>query len=228
MKNSIRFPHLLKSRLLNDLPEDQKVAFLNQCAVRFFEESTQVFTQGEKPQGMVMIAHGTVEVSFVSDEGHRSIIHHSGPGETLGDAEAIADRGCAASCTALANTTLLFCATPLLFEHLKSPVFIRNFANVFCSRLERDNAFKSVDQFLPVDQRIFSYLAQLSRKKRIISQSQAYLANVVGCSRQTVNRTLGALRDDGVIELRKGVIEVVDHEALERRVHDGNRSELIN
>ena len=41
-----------------------------------------------------------------------------------------------------------------------------------------------------------------------ISQSQ--LGVVIGCSRQTVNKMLGELRDDGIIELGRNAVRVLD------------------
>lgn len=222
MKNSLRYPHLLKCSLLNDLPDDQKVSFIDQCALRFYETATPVLVQGETTSGLLLVAHGTIELAYLSQDGHKTIIHLASPCEVVGEVEAIADKPCAATCTALPNTAVLFCATPLIFEQLKSPVFVRNLAGIFYDRLVRDNKLKSVDQFYTVDQRICSYLSQLSSKKKpLITQSQAYLANVVGCSRQTINRTLGVLRDDNIIALRKGAIEVLDRAALERRIQHG-------
>ncbi len=220
MKNSVRFPHMMNAQLLNDLPDDHKVAFLDSCAVRVFGEDTTILTQKENAAGLFLIAYGTIEVSFLSEDGNKSIIYHATQGEMLGAIEAIAERPCAASCTAFANTTVLFCATSLLFEQLKSPVFIRNIATVAHDVMVRDNMFKSVDQFYTVEQRICIYLRYLSTPNSKFSQSQSYLANAVGCSRQTVNKELGRLRDLDIIDLDKGVIWVKDRTALARRIQD--------
>ena len=217
MKNAVRFPHLLKSSMLADLPEDQKVDFLNTCVVQFYADPAQILVQGERPMGMFLVAHGMVEVGYFTPGGQCAILHHAGPGEMLGLTEAVANSPCVATCLTQPSTTILFCPTPLLFEHLKSPVFIRNFAMNFCTILERDNKIRSVDQFQSVDQKICSYLVRLSGQNPTIRKSQSYLANMVGCSRQTMNRMLGSLRDDGIIELRKGAIVVLNSTELQAR-----------
>ncbi|MCE8006848.1 Crp/Fnr family transcriptional regulator [Aestuariivita sp.] len=217
MKNAVRFPHVLKSQLLVDLPEDQKTDFVNQCAVRFYDKPQQILVQDQRPSGMFIVAHGMVEIGYFTPGGQCSILHHAGPGEVLGIIEAVADAPCAATCLTQPSTTLLFCPTPLLFDYIKSPVFIRNFARNFCDLLDRDNKFRSVDQFQSVDQKICSYLARLANQTQVIRRSQSYLANMVGCSRQTMNRMLGALRNDGIIELRKGAIVVLKQSELQAR-----------
>jgi CRP-like cAMP-binding protein len=218
MKNCIRYPHLMKAEILADLPEDVKAEFLDQCSVRIFDKPTEVLQQGVIATGMFMVAHGSIDITHDTEEGQTVIIHTAGQGEIVGEVEAIADKPCAATVTVAGNSTLLFCPKPILFDYLKNTVFLRNLVAIFYERLVRDNTFKSVDQFYPVERRLCAYLQKMSREKPQISKSQAYIANVVGCSRQTVNRELGILRDQKVIALEKGSILILDREALDARV----------
>ncbi len=218
MKNCVRYPHLMKAEILADLPEDFKVDFLEQCSPRIFDRPTVVLEQGELAPGMFMVAHGSLDITHDTEEGQTVIIHTAGQGEIVGEVEAIADKPCAATASAAGSTTLLFCPKPVLFDCLKNTVFLRNLVTIFYGRLVRDNRFKSVDQFYPVEKRLCAYLQQMSRDRKEISKSQAYIANVVGCSRQTVNRELGLLREAGVIALEKGSIHILDREALDARV----------
>lgn len=218
MKNSSRFPSLLNSDLLSDLPDDQKNHFLDQCSVQIVSDTKMILAQGEYSRGLYFVADGTVEVSYCSEDGNKSIIKLATAGDILGALEAVGERPCAADCSAFAQTILLFCATPLLFEHLKSPVFVRNLAAHGHDLLTRDNRFKSVDQFYTVEQKICMHLHQYSGSNAKFNQSQSYLAEVVGCSRQTINRELGVLRDLNIIEVGKGKIIVLERDALTRRI----------
>jgi CRP-like cAMP-binding protein len=218
MKNSIRFPHLLDSAILNDLSDDDKADFLNQFAVRNCATKTPILHQGQSPDGMFIVSHGSVEVSYLSEEGFQTIIFHAGASDALGVIEALATKPCAATCTAMPNTCLLFCPTPLLYQLLQSPVLIRNIATLAFKMLERDNYGKSIDQHYTAEQRICSHLWQLSALGAEVRQSQSYLATMVGCSRQTVNKELGVLRDSKIIMLGKGKITVLDRDALVQRI----------
>lgn len=221
MKNTLRFPHLLENDLLADLSDDAKHDFINQCAVRTFSSKTKILEQGERADGMFFICHGAVEISYLSEQGHQTILYHAHNGDVLGLFEALASRQCAASCTAMPNTCALFCATPLLFQQVQtSPVWIRNIAARTLVMLERDNEGKSVDQHYSVEQRICNHLWQLSTQTAEIKQSQSYLATMVGCSRQTVNKELGILRDLDIIMLGKGKITVLSRKALLERIEE--------
>ena len=218
MKNTIRFPRLLDCDIFHDLSEEHKADFLNQFSVRTFAKRTAFLHQGEHPGGMFLISHGSVEVSFLSEDGYQTIIFHAGPKDILGAIEALAAKPCAATCVAMPDTCVLYCPTPLLFQKLQSPVMIRNVAMLAFKMIERDNSSKAIDQHYTVEQRICSHLWQLSAQGNDIRQSQSYLATMVGCSRQTVNKELGALREHGIIASSKGKITVLDRDALQRRI----------
>jgi CRP-like cAMP-binding protein len=224
MKNTIRFPHLLDCEIVNDMSDDQKADFVNQFAVRNFASRTPILHQGEPPDGMFIVSHGSVEVSYLSEEGYQTIIYHAGPTDTLGVIEALASKPCAATCVAMPNTCVLYCPTPLLYQQMHSPVLIRNIATLAFKMLERDNTSKSIDQHYTVEQRICSHLSQLSAQGAEIRQSQSYLATMVGCSRQTVNKELGVLRDNNIIMLSKGKMTVLNRDALEQRIADMTQS----
>ncbi len=214
MKISVRYPALRNCPLLDDMTPQEKAAFLDQCIVKYHSKATEVLTQGEHAPGFFIIASGTVEISYISADGHRAIITHLGPGEALGEAEIIAQLPCAASAVVHADTVTLLCTGALVRQTMKSEIFVRNVSRSYVGRMLRDNQFKTVDQFQPVEQRISSYLWHLSTAGPVVRISQSYLANVVGCSRQTVNRVLGRLRDDGLIAIRKEEIEILDPVAL--------------
>ena len=220
MKNDLRFPHLLDCEIFTDLADDQRASFINQCAVRTFTKKTAILQQGERPDGMFIISHGSVEVSFLSENGYQTILMHAGAGRELGLFEALASKPCAATCIAMPNTCVLYCPTPLLYQQLQSPVLIRNLASLAIATLERDNMSKAVDQHFTVEQRICNHLWQLSSQSAEIRQSQSYLATMVGCSRQTINKELGVLRDLNVIMISKGKITILSRDALLKRIED--------
>lgn len=218
MNNSIRFPHLLDCLLLADLPDAEKVGFLDSCTTEVITKTTPILHQDTPVDHMILVAHGTVEIRFASLDGNNVIIHHAAPGDVLGAIEAIALETCAATCTAFPNTTVLLCSKALLLHKLQSPTFLRNIARTCYRSMRRDNELRNIGQFYSAEKRICSYLDQLSARITQIPQSQSYVANVVGCSRQTVNKEFGRLKELGILSVAKGRIEVLDREALARRI----------
>jgi len=219
MKNSVAFPHLLRSSILADMADDRKTSFLDECSMRHYTAPTELLTQGAPAYGIYMIAYGRIEVSYTDDEGNLALIHMAGPGEILGEAEALTENPCAATCTTMPDTTVLFCPTPLLYDQIHSPVFVRNLINILYERLTRDNKFRSVNQFYSLEQRLCIYLCQVSSITRPeVVINQAHLASAIGCSRQTINRKLQELRDEGLIGISKGAIKILSRDKLQNRV----------
>lgn len=219
MRNSARFPEALDAKFLRDLPLEDKEAFLDACSLRTFKAGSVVLHQGENTDAMAVIVDGRVEVSYVSEIGHRTIIYHAFSGNVLGAVETLSERPCAGTCTALMETTVLMCKRKDLLAGMASPTMLRNFAADLHDVLTHDNRFKSIDQFFSAEQKICVYLEKLSDGNSIVFvNSQSYLADVVGCSRQTVNKELGRLRDQGIIETSKNKIKILNYRELSLRV----------
>ena len=213
-----RFPHLRTMDLLRGLDSARADHFINACRVRQYSLPTPVLTQDILPDSAYIVAKGAVEVSYVSQDGHRAIIGLYRAAQVLGVFESIAGKPCAATAKAMPETVLLAVPNPILDQFLEEPTFQRNLAAIACDILQRDNTAKAVDQFYSAEQRICIYLRTFAGSDGTFCQNQSYLANIVGCTRQTVNRELGQLRAEGIICQEGGTIRILDPEALSRRI----------
>ncbi|ETX14430.1 hypothetical protein OCH239_03790 [Roseivivax halodurans JCM 10272] len=210
MKNAVAFPHLLKARILSDLPGEDKAAFLNRCEKRTFECPEVLLEQGMVSPGLFMVAHGRVDVVLIGERGEQTLLAHVGPGETVGEIECISDQTCIARCRSQPLATLLFCPTAVVYEFLRAPVFIRNVASVFRGRLAHDNAVKALDQHGSLEQRLFLRLRTICDGRDRVRANQRELAEILGCSRQSVNKALGRLRSEGIIDVSKGQVVILE------------------
>jgi len=226
LNNSLRFPLLLNCQLLQDLAERQKLAFLDQCAAVFHERPTVFLIQGQPWRGLFLVATGKADVTFVAADQNRYFVAEAQPGDAVGELEAIADRPCAATCRTGPNTTLLHCDKALFREHFRDETFQRNVMRICYDRLARDIDRKFIDHSYNVEQRICHHIVETTTQQRsAVARNQDVLARIVGCSRQTLNRTLGALRDAGLIALKRGLIEALDREGLRMRIAAGKSAE---
>lgn len=214
MENCVRFPHLLKADIFEGLNADFKKEFLNGCIAKVYNKPSMIYEQGEPARDMVIVAHGYADVTFIGEDGHQMFLARAKVGTTLGESEMVSEEPCAASCLCSANATLLHCAATDLLAALQNPGFIKNVTKIFHRRLVYDNWVKHIAQFGGVEQRLRGYLYILSEGARTIKETQSYLANMVGCSRQTINRELAGLRALGVIAQNGSEITVVDRDAL--------------
>lgn len=203
--------HLFQAPILRGLSRDQKYALLASCTSRLLKPLSYVLRQGETTQGSYFIASGRIEVCYVDSSGNQVIVHIATAGEMLGEVEAFSGRPCAASCQALTQTTVLFCPVKALYAHVPPQILIPNLCTLLHDRLMRENRNRMADHYYSADQRIRLYLRQLtSDSDNAVRISQSQLGVVIGCSRQTVNKMLGELRDDGIIELGRNAVRVLD------------------
>ena len=215
LKVSAIYPDLLGICLLKGLSEDEQRSFLDACTLRHYSEETALLTQSEHTAGFYIVARGRAIVSFLDVEGNLSVIHVAGPGEIMGDVECLSDTPCAATCTSLPDTTILYGSVSLLLEYAQKPQVIRNIARILHGRLLRDNENRAVEQFQTVDARLLNYLCVLSTPEDPdIRISQAHLATLMGCSRQKVNRMLKDLAERGTVELGRGCIRILDRRSI--------------
>lgn len=219
VKNSKRFPSLMQSKFLTGVGDNEKADFLDGCQLRDVEAGAVILRQGEAVDNMLMVASGRIEISYLNEVGQNTIIYHAFPGNVLGTVETLSERPCAGSCVALVASSYLICSRSKLFEKMKSPSFVKSFAADLHDVLTHDNQYKSIDQFYSAEQKICVYLMKLSSSDGVVyMNSQSYLADVVGCTRQTVNKELGRLRDMGVVEIGRLEIKILDHAALSNRL----------
>ena len=215
MDVSARYPQMTKAEIFSGLPKEFIKQFLDRGTVLTYDTPTHILVQGDLSPGMYLIADGSVEILYLGEDGRETFFARAGVGAIVGETEAISEQLCAATAQANANTTLLFFSKNLLMEALGSVEFVKNLTKVFYEHLLQLNYFKLVDRNSPVDHRLCAYLLMFSERDSTIFDSQSYLAGVVGCSRQTINKELGVLRDKKFISIDKGKIEILDREKLE-------------
>jgi CRP-like cAMP-binding protein len=77
----------------------------------------------------------------------------------------------------------------------------------------------ALELVMPVEDRIWRRLAVLADAygDELIRMTQDHLAHVAGAARQTVNRVLRQAEADGVIELTRGALRVIDVAETNRR-----------
>ena len=218
MRLSLQFPQLGKAELFEDMPSSSVSEFIDSCELRTVPSGMVILQQHADASGMIVIAHGCVEVSLMNADNHVAIIHHAREGETLGEIEAISRQPILASCTAVGPVTYLSCPVPLLAARLTNPLILRNVMRITRGRLLRDNQRKYMDQNYPLDRRVCAYLLRLSDRSNRVMQSQGYIANLASCSRQSINRALAGLHAEGLIAVEKGKIRLVDRAGIERKL----------
>lgn len=210
------FTHL-RPLLLNGIAAPARQAFLGECTPLHIPDPTEILRQGEPTRLCYLVAQGRVEITFLDKDGNSVLTHVAGPGEMVGEVEVLCDLPCAATCRTFPHTRLLSFGAPLLLRHVPLGLLLRNLAALFHDRLLLHSRMRAITQFYPAEARVRQHLLNLADARSEVQISQAQLAQMAGCSRQTVNRVLGELRSEGQIETRRGAIRILNEAGMALR-----------
>lgn len=220
--------------LLRGMDSTQLAALLSETTVQVMRRPTEILRQGEPAKWGYLILKGQIEVTFIDVDGNRILAHLAKPGEVMGEVEQFSGRTCAATCTTLPDTAVMLFDAALILRHMPAQLLLRNFASIFHERLMRDNQQQSVAMFYAAEDRIRIHLLSMtSVAMPEVRISQTELAGFAGCSRQTVNKTLSLLRAEGIVDMGRGSIRVLDrtklegpHSSIDRIVGDPEAEDL--
>lgn len=223
MKHS---PPILTSKILNQarlfqgLDKETLDHLLKSAKYRYFDRETEILRQGELAEGIFMILKGRVSVSIIQTNGSQSNLICAGQCDVLGDLECVTARPCLANAVAETGCSLAMWPSSVVAHFLDYPQIARNLIALSYDRMAIVNQVRTLEHKANVDQKIYACLLRMATPDQEIKHSQSYVAEAVGCSRQTVNRVLGKLRDCGIVTLGKSVITIVSLEDLRAQIHD--------
>ena len=210
--------------LFSGLSTEERAAIVAGARIRTFEAGETVFTLGSPGDHMMAVLSGTIRISVPSPDGKELMLTIIQPAEIFGEF-AVLD-GKERSADAIAENA---CTLAILYRNDVLSFFERNpsawpkLVEVLCQRLRRtDQAFAEVALLqLPVRlAKMMLRLLELMTKSAPataakIRFSQRELANMVGGTRESVNRCLRNWQRRGIVQISEGSIVVTDQVALE-------------
>jgi CRP/FNR family cyclic AMP-dependent transcriptional regulator len=181
----------------------------------------EIFAKGSLGQSMMLVLTGTVRIGSLSLEGKEIVFNIIGQGETFGEIALLDGLERSADATAMTDCELLVVERrdflPLLQAH---PEMCLLLIGILCRRLRRTSEQVEDVMFRHLESRIAKALLQLAENtgRPEVRLSQRELGNIVGSSRESVNKQLQIWQRDGLVDLAKGAILIRDAAALDALV----------
>ena len=180
-----------------------------------------IFAKGDPGISLFAVITGTVKISISSPDGRNAILNLIGPGEIFGEI-ALLD-GSARSADAIAHTSCeLFTIDRREFIPFvrSQPALAMKFIELLCARLRwtSDQVEQIILQNLPG--RLASALLRLTEKHkagpqgRTIAITQQEISEMVGMTRESINKQLRAWAGRDWVRLEHGAIVVLNAEML--------------
>ena len=211
---------LKKITLFQDL-DDELLRFLaEEVRERVYPEGKVIVCQGEPGGTCHVITRGRVRVFMIGEDGYEMAFYIMGPGEIFGEMSLFEDLPRSASVAALEETHTLGLDQEVMFRCLqRSPALAMRLLQSLSARLRTTTSDAEGLASLPVPDRLMRQLQRLSERsgRRVeggvqitLPLTQQELAALVGTSRESVNRALVKLRQEGKVLLKDGWIIVVE------------------
>jgi len=218
---------LSRAGIFQGVDPDAVVNLISQMQTESFPRGTTIFDEGEPGDTLFIIIEGKVKLARHAPDGRENLLSVMGPSDMFGELS-IFDPG--------PRTSSAVCVTEVKAATMDSemlrtwindhPEISQQLLRVLARRLRRTNASLADLIFTDVPGRVAKTLLQLANRFGIQEGSglrvnhdltQEEIAQLVGASRETVNKALATFAQRGWIRLEGKSVVIVDTEHLARR-----------
>jgi CRP/FNR family cyclic AMP-dependent transcriptional regulator len=188
------------------------------AAEKSYQKNAVVLTEGEMGDSLYMIQSGKVKVFIGDEDGREIILKILSTGDFFGEMSMIDKQPRSASVTTIEASTFLV-LTHAAFEKCveQAPKIANMVMRMLAQRVREADRKIGTLALMDVYGRVASTLLELSvynDGKLMVGEklSQQDLANMVGASREMVNRILKDLSDRGFISIESKSITIINRE----------------
>ena len=191
-----------------------------------------LFSKGDPGNSLCAVISGTVKMSISSPDGRSAIFNLIGPGEIFGEIAVLDGQSRTADATANTNCEIFVIDRREFLPFVRShPELAMKFIELLCAKLRwtSDQVEQVILQNLPG--RLASALIRLAEKHKLapgdrtIAVTQQEISEMVGMTRESINKQLRVWATRKWVRLEHGAIVVLDAEPLQALVEAGSGSE---
>ncbi len=192
---------------------------------RRFRRGEVIFHIGDPGDALFAIISGEVKITLPAETGDEAILATLHPGDVFGELALLDGAPRSASASALTATETVILPRDRFRDLIATETGFRDavLASI-AGELRRLTMHVEELHFLDITGRLAARLVRLASEggtpaadgsvRLRTNLTQADLAAMVGCTRQSVNKLLGQFTDDGLVRLERDAIVVTDLEGL--------------
>jgi CRP/FNR family transcriptional regulator, cyclic AMP receptor protein len=213
--------------LLDVLTETDRRELLTRAQRRRFARNEVLFHEGDPGDSLHLVSQGHVALRIQTPLGDVATMRIVRPGEFFGELAVVLPGPRNATAAALDSVETIAIDRELLpdlrAEHPQIEGLIVEALIIEIRRLAQQVVEA---MYIPVDKRLWRRLEEMTavfgadgKPATSVPITQELLAQLSGCTRSTANRVLRAGGKVGVIDIKRGHIEILDLDALQDRAH---------
>ena len=218
---------LMSAPLFAALDDDAASALRSSMTEAAFDKADVIFSEGDDGDRLYVVLDGKVKLGVTSTDGRENLLSVQGPGEMFGELSLFDPGPRTSTATALTDCTLVGLGHADLTAWLTGrPALAQSLLQALAQRLRRTNDAMADLVFADVPGRVAKALLDLG--ERFGSESdegihvthdltQEELAQLVGASRETVNKALADFASRGWLALEPRGVTILDADKLSRR-----------
>lgn len=183
------------------------------CPVENYKAGHYLFMQEDPGDRVYGIITGTVEIAIFSLGGRKLVANIETPKSMVGEIAVLDGGPRTATATCLSDCQLVSLSRTRLMERIREePDLAIGLIELLCARLRWVSGELGDQALLKIETRLAKRLVFLSGligdDTGWIEISQAELAEFLGATRESVNKTLTDWRRDGIISVRRGGLKI--------------------
>lgn len=213
--------------LFNGLDDESTSALVKIMKPRSLRRGTALFHEGDAGDELYIVSTGKLKIGRESPDGRENLLSVVGPGEIIGELTLFDPGKRSTTATAVSQTELLSLKHDDLMAWLEErPQAAMNLLRALAQRLRRTNDIVGDLVFSDVPGRVAKALLDLAARFSkpapdgvLVAHdlTQEELAQLVGASRETVNKALADFAARGFIRLEARSVVILDMERMRNR-----------
>lgn len=227
LDTSLAVDSLRRCVLFEHVDEDALRTLADQMRRRRFRRGEVIFHQDDVGESLQVVVTGAVKIVLPSQEGDEAIIASLHPGDFFGELALLDGGPRSTTATALeATETLALGREGFLRLLADDPSVVQALLRALAEELRRLTGHVGELHFLDLAGRLATRLTRLAREAdpRAAGRveldwpfTQSDLASMIGGTRQSVNKLLAGLVDDGLLAIERDTLIITDLAALDAR-----------
>jgi CRP-like cAMP-binding protein len=223
-----RVDMLTKVPIFASLSDQELETLADRLLRRTFAKGMIIFHKDSPGQALYLIQSGKVRIFILSESGQEISVRIHGCGDVFGELSMLDGLPRSAGAVALEKTEVLTLHRDDFLALMEaSPLVARSIITVLSERVRYATKYAESLAFLDVYGRVADRLLELADCYGVngdegaeidLRLNQTELASLVGTTRESVNKVLGAFRDQGLIRLEGQKVTILDRRELKRRV----------
>ena len=223
--------------LFADLPKKRLLTALKNCQCLRLPEKKEVYRRGESGEEMCIVLSGGVKVGTQSEDGKEIIFDLLSEGDFFGELSLLDGRPRTATVTTLVPSVLVVLERKFFMPFLEdNPITAIRLLHLLACRLRAMDTFLEEVLFLDSETRLAKRVIALENiyGKMVgntthieLKVSQQDIANLVGITRESVNKLLKKWERAEIISLQHGHLTIQNYTLLQKLAKEAGRFNIL-